>query len=125
MVDRAQDAPWLAWLVEALHQAQWLLLRLLLLGNNGRIRLADPAHVLGHVTPAHNNDEAQKDGDDQIFSVLHEGVHSWDSGGTSRGRLGGGTGSYPEPPHGWQRARRLSASQPPRKMPWVMMASAA
>jgi len=70
-----------------------LLLRLLLLGNNGRIRLADPAHVLGHVTPAHNNDEAQKDGDDQIFSVLHEGVHSWDSGGTSRGRLGGGTGS--------------------------------
>lgn len=29
MVDRAQDAPWLAWLVEALHQAQWLLLRLL------------------------------------------------------------------------------------------------
>ena len=36
-----------------------------------------------------------------------------------------GTGSYPEPPHGWQRAMRLAASQPPLITPYLRIASMA
>ena len=36
-----------------------------------------------------------------------------------------GTGSWPAAHSGWQRARRLAASQPPRTSPWRAMASAA
>ena len=34
-----------------------------------------------------------------------------------------GTGSYPDPPHGWQRAMRFTPSQPPFKTPYLRIAS--
>ena len=36
-----------------------------------------------------------------------------------------GTGSYPLPPHGWQRDRRLSVSHPPFRGPYLRNASTA
>jgi hypothetical protein len=36
-----------------------------------------------------------------------------------------GTGSWPVPPHGWQRAKRLAANQLPRTAPYLAIASAA
>ena len=36
-----------------------------------------------------------------------------------------GTGSYPEPPHGWQRDMRFNVSQPPLKGPYLRSASRA
>lgn len=38
-------------------------------------------------------------------------------------RVGIGTGSYPEPPHGWQRLRRRSPNQVPLTGPWYSSAS--
>lgn len=35
----------------------------------------------------------------------------------------GGTGSWPCPPHGWQRSNRRRVSQPPRNKPWICSAS--
>ena len=39
--------------------------------------------------------------------------------------LAGGTGSYPWPPHGWQRARRRIDRRRPRSTPWLEIDSSA
>ena len=70
-----------------------LLLSLLLLGHYCGVGLLHPTHVFGQITPAHDDDQAENNGNDQIFSVLHGGLYSWDNGGVWRRRRGGGTGS--------------------------------
>jgi hypothetical protein len=57
-----------------------------------------------------------------INSVLHDQTQRRTSFSDPPAQRGG-TGSYPHPPHGWQRARRFNPSQLPCRTPCVSTAS--